>query len=103
MEKTLGAFRGLPQPQRQKCILSFEKFTSMSQPEMVQFLRNAQQWKEMSPRDRQIWRDLVNKIPMPPMPPGLSSPPSPPALPTSANPSRGAKYVENPIGSARTN
>jgi hypothetical protein len=92
MEKTLKDFEKLSPEQRQICIASFEKLSSMSKEERAQFLKNAERWRAMSPRERDVWRDLVSIIPpasaMPPMPsadtPSLGHQPAqqPPAFPT---------------------
>jgi len=82
MEKTLQAFDKLPPDQREECVRAFAKFASMNASEKQEFLRNAQRWVQMSPADRQTWRDLVENVPAwPPLPPGFIAPPSPPPLP----------------------
>jgi hypothetical protein len=68
MEQTLGAYQHLTPEQRKRCIGSFEKFARMSVPEREQFLKNAERWREMTPEDRQKWRELVNVAPL--IPPG---------------------------------
>jgi len=79
MEKTLQAFDKLPRNQRDECIRAFAKFTGMSASEKREFLRNAERWSQMSPADRQAWRDLVVNVPeWPPLPEGfVAQPPSP--------------------------
>jgi hypothetical protein len=79
MEKTLQAFDKLPRNQRDECIRAFAKFTGMSASEKREFLRNAERWSQMSPADRQAWRDLVVNVPVwPPLPEGfVAQPPSP--------------------------
>lgn len=79
MEETLAAYGKLTPSQRSQCIRSFEKFATMSLVERQQFLKNAERWQEMTPEERQKWRDLVHVAPI--MPPGEN--PSPPALPSS--------------------
>ena len=80
MEKTLETFGKLPPAQRLKCIRAFTEFTGMSAQEKQDFLKNAQRWSQMSPKERQTWRDLVTHIPeWPPLPPALM-PPMPPQL-----------------------
>ena len=80
MEKTLQAFDQLPPDQRDECIHAFAKFASMSASQKQEFLRNAQRWSQMSPADRQTWRDLVVNVPeWPPLPSSTLAPPS--ALP----------------------
>ena len=82
IERTLQAFKNLQPEQRRSCIEAFGKFASMSVEERNQFLKNAQRWESMSPDDRSVWRNLVQKAPpMPPLPPGLRQmPPLPPGL-----------------------
>jgi hypothetical protein len=75
MEKTLRTFGNLPEDQRAQCLQSFEKFASLSLAERQEFLKNAERWKQMSPSEREAWRQLVNYVP-PPLPP-----PPPPPLP----------------------
>jgi hypothetical protein len=78
MEKTLETFGALPPAQRFNCIRAFTKFAGMSAQEKQDFLKNAQRWSQMSPKERQTWRDLVTHVPeWPPMPP---MPPMPPQL-----------------------
>ena len=81
MEKTLETFGKLPPAQRFKCIRAFTEFAGLSAQEKQDFLKNAQRWAQMSPKDRQTWRDLVTHVPeWPPMPPALIMPPKPPAF-----------------------
>ena len=70
MAQTLAAFEKLPAKQRLQCTRNYAKFTGMSGPERAEFLKNAERWSQMSPKERQSWRDLVAHVPMmPPMPP----------------------------------
>jgi len=70
MEQTLAAYAHLTPEQRAQCISSFEKFAQMSIAERQQFLNNAERWKEMTPEERERWRQLVTVAPiMPPVPP----------------------------------
>ncbi len=73
MERTLDTFNKLPPAQREQCIEGFQKFTALSVEEQNQFLRSAVRWQAMSPRDREIWRNLVRgkAVPQPPLPPGF--------------------------------
>lgn len=82
IERTLQAFKNLQPEQRRSCIEAFGKFASMTVEERNQFLKNAQRWETMSPEDRTVWRNLVQRAPpMPPLPPGLRQmPPLPPGL-----------------------
>jgi len=78
IEKTLDTFGGLSHAQRLQCFRSFQKFASFTPEERQQFLHNAKRWEQMSPSDRQAWRNLVSSLShQPPLPPGLSQPPVP--------------------------
>jgi Protein of unknown function (DUF3106) len=79
MEQTLQAFDKLPANQRDECIHAFAQFAGMSASEKQEFLRNAERWSQMSPADRQAWRDLVANVPAwPPLPPNFIAPPPSP-------------------------
>jgi predicted Fe-S protein YdhL (DUF1289 family) len=81
MEKTLELFGQLPPAQRRQCIHAFTDFAGMSAPEKQEFLKSAQRWSQMSPKERQTWRDLVRQVPeWPPLPSSLM-PQLPPQLP----------------------
>jgi hypothetical protein len=81
MERTLKDFDRLPATQRVQCMAAFEQFAGLSAAERAQFLRNAERWRNMSPSERQQWRDLVRQLSeMPPLPPGVE-PILPHALP----------------------
>jgi len=82
IEKTMRAFDNLPPDQRDQCIRSLDKFAALSLAERQQFLKSAERWKQMSPSERQVWRELVRRFPRPPPPP----PPPPPPLPRSLRP-----------------
>jgi hypothetical protein len=75
MERTLETFGRLPTAQRERCISGFRKFTELSPEERQEFLKNAQRWQELSPKDRQVWRALVSTLsaPLPPLPPSVRS------------------------------
>jgi predicted Fe-S protein YdhL (DUF1289 family) len=79
MQRALQAFDNLPPNQRDECIRAFAKFTGMSASEKQEFLINAERWSQMSPADRQAWRDLVVNVPeWPPLPQEfIAQPPSP--------------------------
>jgi hypothetical protein len=69
MEQTLQSFEKLPPEQRLLCVRNYAKFASMSDTDRVKFMKNAQSWSRMSPKERQAWRDLVAQVPIwPPMP-----------------------------------
>lgn len=79
MEKTLQSFDKLPPGQRAECVGAFAKFASMSAREQSEFLENAERWSQMSPAERQAWRDLVINVPQwPPLPIGFVPPSLPP-------------------------
>ena len=87
MQETLKSFEKLPTAQRIICIRNYARFASLTETERVEFLKNAESWSKMSPKERQTWRDLVDNVPLwPPMPPGLdpraplsaAEPPMPP-------------------------
>ena len=81
MEKALETFGKLPPAQRQQCLHAFTEFAGLSAREKQDFLKNAQHWSQMSPKERQTWRDLVTHVPeWPPLPPALM-PPMPPMPP----------------------
>lgn len=69
MEKSLETFAKLPSQQRQMYLDAFQKFADLTKEERMQFLKNVERWQEMSPRDRESWRNLVNLLPTQPHPP----------------------------------
>lgn len=82
MEKTLQTFDNLPPMQRAQCIRAYTEFAGMSSQERAEFLKNAARWSQMTPKDRQAWRDLVAQVPLwPPLPHALIMPPKPPQPP----------------------
>ena len=87
IEQTLASYQNLTPKQRAQCISSFEKFARMSVAERQQFLKNAEQWRDMTPEERQKWRQLVIVAPI--LPPNL--PPQP--LPTNRTGLRGGTTV----------
>lgn len=69
----------LPPEQRQKCTVALNKFLKMSPDDQRQFLQNATRWQNMSEKEHNAWRQVVNKVPqLPPLPPGLEAPMPPP-------------------------
>ncbi|MDD5139675.1 MAG: DUF3106 domain-containing protein [Verrucomicrobiales bacterium] len=75
MQKTLLAFDKMPPSQRAECVSAFARFASMTAPEKAEFLKNAERWSQMSPAERQAWRDLVVNVPQwPPLPIGFVVP-----------------------------
>jgi hypothetical protein len=72
MQKTLQSFEHLPPPQRLMCLRNYAKFAGMSNVDRSEFLKNAEHWSQMSPAERQTWRDLVAHVPeWPPVPPPI--------------------------------
>jgi len=67
MEQTLASYQHLTPEQRALCIRSFESFAGMSVAERQQFLKNAELWKQMTPEERQKWRELVTVAPIMPL------------------------------------
>ena len=83
MEQTLQAFEKLPPSQRFTCLRNYGKFVGMSAAERAEFLKNAEKWAQMSPKERQTWRDLVAQVPIwPPFPPVRVPPQLMPPLPS---------------------
>jgi hypothetical protein len=81
MEKTLQSFDKLPPAQRLQCIRAFTQFAGMSLAERAEFLKNAERWSQLPPKERQAWRDLVAQVPLwPPLPRPPIMPPLPPHL-----------------------
>jgi hypothetical protein len=69
MEKTLQSFEQMPPQQQAQCVNNYAKFAGMSTAERAEFLKNAERWSQMSPGERQTWRDLVQNVPeWPPLP-----------------------------------
>jgi len=79
MEKTLAQFRRLSKPQRDTCIRNFRKLSELPSEELRRFLRNAEEWQKMTPKDREEWRRVINTLP--PFPSGMGLSPSPPMPP----------------------
>ncbi len=63
MQKTLESFEKLTPPQKNECVRNYVKFAGMGDAERAEFLRNAEHWSQMSPSERQTWRDLVANVP----------------------------------------
>jgi hypothetical protein len=83
MEAALQAFTRLSPEQRKLCIDSFRKFAVMTPRQRNEFLKNAERWQAMTARERQLWQQLVQKLPpLPPSPPGFEGdmPPLPPGM-----------------------
>jgi hypothetical protein len=83
IDKTLQSFRKLSPAQRGQCLRSFQKLVSLSPAERQEFLKNAERWEQMTPTERESWRNLVSTLSHePPLPPGPRIPqiPSPPNI-----------------------
>ena len=92
MQKTLESFGKLTPQQQTLCVQNYAKFAGMSAGDRVEFLRNAERWSQMSPAERQTWRDLVANVPdWPPVPPSIYppdlAPPASPVTPPISRPS----------------
>ncbi len=73
MQRTLDSFEKLPPRQRLECVRNYAKFAGMTAAERAEFLKNAEHWSQMSPKERQSWHDLVARVPLqPPMPPTIA-------------------------------
>jgi hypothetical protein len=80
IEKTLKRFSQLTPENRRRCLLSMQKFVSLSLVERQQFLKNAERWKRLTPEQRQSWCQLVGTLStQPPLPKEANLPPIPPA------------------------
>lgn len=78
MEKAIQLLGRIPKEQRESCLAAVTKLASLSEAEQQEFLRNAELWREMSPEERQVWRQIANRLPpLPPLPP-RPMPPLPP-------------------------
>ncbi len=79
IKSTFERFRTLSPPQRASCVRAFKKFATFGPVERQRFLENTILWEQMTPSERQSWKDLVYSFGvLPPLPPGLGSPPLPP-------------------------
>jgi hypothetical protein len=74
-EKVLNPIERWPRSQQQIYMTAFRQFANMSPGEREQFMRNAERWRQMSPAERQAWRDLVSHLRTSrPVPRGLDTP-----------------------------
>ncbi len=83
IERTLQQFDRLPRSTRTECLRSFEKFATLNAEEQRQFLKNAERWSQMTPSERQAWKNLVYEMsprppPLPRAMPLMRPPPLPP-------------------------
>jgi len=75
MQKTLESFEKLSAEQQSLCVQNYAKFAGMSSADRAEFLKNAERWSQMSPTERQTWRDLVANVPdWPPLPASIFPP-----------------------------
>lgn len=77
MENTLRSFEELPPEKRERCIQAFSKFAALGATERQEFLKNAERWSQMTPTERQAWRELVSVAPILPSLPPRPRPPLP--------------------------
>jgi hypothetical protein len=63
MQKALESFGRLSTEQQSLCVQNYAKFANMSATDRAEFLKNAERWSQMSPTERQTWRDLVANVP----------------------------------------
>ena len=79
IKNTFERFWTLSPPQRALCVRAFKKFATFGPVERQRFLENTMLWEQMTPSERQNWKELVYSFgPLPPLPPGLGLPPLPP-------------------------
>ena len=70
LAQVLQRFAALPAGQRRACLESFSRLTSLPASDLVDFLRHAQRWEELSAEERESWRQVAVKLP--PLPPARS-------------------------------
>lgn len=73
MEKVLERFARLPESERVQCVAGFERLSALPASEREEFLRSATRWQAMTAEERALWRRLVLKTRLPPLPPLPSS------------------------------
>ncbi|HZV34442.1 MAG TPA: DUF3106 domain-containing protein [Verrucomicrobiae bacterium] len=101
MEAALKKFAQLPKARRARCLNSFSEFSNMNEAEREEFIRNAERWRELSPAERQAWRELVYRLPKgPPLPPGIAIPPPLPPMPPVRH---GSLQVNNAVQATNSN
>ena len=93
MERTLKTFEQMPAIQRRQCLNNYARFAGMSAAERAKFLKSAESWSKLSPKERQTWRDLVAQIPiLPPLPT-----PTPPPVPDNLIPHATSKISRTAV------
>lgn len=83
IRRALARFKHLSPVQRSICIRNVPKLAGMSPAERAEFLRSAEEWREMTAEERQAWKNMVKRSPvLPPFPPGFrTQPPLPFRMP----------------------
>jgi hypothetical protein len=70
MMKTLKQLGAVPAGQRDLCLDGMTRFNTLSPEEKIEFLKNCERWKSMTPTEREAWRVIVRRqTPRPPLPP----------------------------------
>jgi len=91
-EKVLNSIEKKPKSEQEQYLAAFREFSEMSAPAREQFMKNAERWRQMSPAERQAWRDLVKQLSeMPPLPPDLVLPRAQPIGPAAGTNSTAPK------------
>jgi hypothetical protein len=81
-EKVVGTIEKRPKSEQEQYLAAFRQFSEMSRQDREQFMKNAERWQQMSPAERQAWRDLVKQLSgMPPLSRDLVLPHTEPAGP----------------------
>ena len=85
-EKAIGPIEKWPKSQQQQYMTALRRFVELSPAERQRFMKNAEHWQQMSPEERQAWRDLVQRLSGTPRLMTISAPllplPTAPRLPT---------------------
>ena len=68
VENFVKEFQKLPPAEREKRMLAFQKFSSMTAEQRARFLENAGRWQAMSEADREAFRTMLKDIPPPALP-----------------------------------
>jgi hypothetical protein len=77
-EQLTKALENLPADERKRCTAALNKFLKLSAEEQNHFLQNAMRWQQMSEKEHNAWRQVVQTAPsLPPLPPGVEMPPMP--------------------------
>jgi hypothetical protein len=76
MAQSLRQFEQLDPEKRRQCLDALGRFSVLEPEQRYLFVHNANRWKEMTPSERERWREVVRQLPetqMPPLPPGLNT------------------------------